>query len=92
MARTSTHKDVEYAVGNARDEEQIFTSPESAAGFAVVVSMATGRAVDINVLISSRAGAHWYGGDDAAEQYDEDPDTSVFERIVVRAESTGRVP
>jgi hypothetical protein len=90
-ASRSRHKDVEFAVNDAGGRERIFKTADEAAGFAITVAMARGKDVNVDVLIHSKAGARWYGGDDAAEQYDEDPDASVSDRIVVRAESIGRV-
>jgi hypothetical protein len=90
MARR-THKDVDYAVDDASGREVIFKTADEAAGFAVSVALSGRSPVYIDVLIYSRAGAKFYGGDDAVEQYDEDPEASVSERIRIKAESEGRV-
>lgn len=91
--RRRTHKDVEFQVSPARSTDIIGTYKtfDEAAGVAVARSASTGEKVEINVLIYSKAGARWYGGDHALEEYDADPDASVHDRIVVKAESTGRV-
>jgi hypothetical protein len=86
------HKDVEFAVDDAGGKERIFKSFDEAAGFAVSIAASTGKKVDLDVLIFSAAGARAWGGDDAVEQYHDDPDASVFERIVISADDQGRVP
>jgi len=89
---TKKHKDVEYAVDDASGEQRIFDTADEAAGFAVAMAVSRGEEVNLDVLIYSKAGAKAYGGDDAVEQYEEDPEASVFERIVIEADSKGRVP
>lgn len=87
-----THKDVEYAVPSAgigRDGN--FKTFDEAAAHAVIIALTRGKA-DIDVLIWSKAGANFYGGDEAVEQYNEDPEASVFERFEVRVNAVGRVP
>ncbi len=91
MART--HKDVEYAVDDASGHERIFKTPDEAAAFAVSLAMSDGRVHNLDVLVFSREGARWYrGSSDGEEEYDDDPEASVFERIEIRANSVGRVP
>ncbi len=85
MARK--HKDVEFQIGQA-----VARTFEEAAALAMSQSLAHGRPVVVDVVVWSKAGARWYGGDDAVAQYKEDPEASVFERIVVQAQSQGRVP
>lgn len=92
MARTKTHKDVEYAVSDASGRERIFRTFDEAAGFAVSLALSDGRPHYIDVLIYSEKGAEWYGGSEATDEYREDPEASVFERIEVRTTSLGRVP
>ena len=91
MARPQTHKDVEYAVDDASGRQRTFKSSNEAAGFAISLAMSHGRSVNLDVLVHSPAGARWYRGPDGVTEYEEDPDASVFDRIVVSAESTGRV-
>jgi hypothetical protein len=91
MARAKTHSDVEYAVDDPNGQERIFKSFDEAAGFALGMAISRGESV-IDVLIWSKAGARWYGGEDAVEQYNEDPDASVFERFEIRVNAVGRVP
>lgn len=85
MART--HRDVEYHVG-----DQVFRSYDAAAGHAVTTALANGARIAIDVVVWSRSGARAVFGDDGVERYDEDPDASVFQRIVVTAADQGRVP
>jgi hypothetical protein len=91
MAR-KTHKDVEFAVDDASGQQHIFRTFDEAAGFAVALAVSDGRPHNIDVLVYSKAGARWWAGDEGAEEFEEDPEASVFERIVVRADSLGRVP
>lgn len=91
MARTKTHPDVEYSVEDGSGRERVFKTFDEAAGFALGMAMARGEA-DLDVLIWSEKGAEWYGGDDAAEQYNEDPEASVFERYNITVNNAGRIP
>lgn len=86
-----THKDVDFAVDDASDKERIFKHFDEAAGFAVAVAATGKENVCIDVLIHSKSGARFYGGDDAVEQYNEDPEASVFERLEIRVNPVGRV-
>ena len=86
-----THKDIEYAVDDFSGKERIFKTFDEAAGFAVAVAASGKEDVSIDVLIYSKAAARAYGGDDFADEYAEDPDASVSDRIVITAESVGKV-
>lgn len=86
-----THKDVEYAVNDASDRQRIFKTVDEAASFAVSIAISRGRPVNLDVLAWSKAGAFFLYGDEGAEQYEEDPDASVFERIEIKANSLGRI-
>jgi hypothetical protein len=92
MARKKSHKAVDFAVDDASGNERIFKTFDEAAGFATSLSASTGAPWNVDVLVWDEGGADWYGGDDAVEMYLEDPEASVFERIVIRADSAGRVP
>lgn len=89
MARSKRHKHVEFSVDDFSGHERIFKTFDEAAGFAV--SIGTLRNVSIDVLIYSEAGARWWGGDDAVEQYREDPEASVSDRIEISVNHIGRV-
>ena len=84
-------KDLDFAVDDAGGNERIFKTFDAACGFAVGLAASDGRPHQVNVLAYSRAGARAFAGDEGARQYDEDPDASVFERIVVTADARGRV-
>ncbi len=92
MARRKTHPQVEFSVDDSSGHERIFKTFDEAAGFAVSIAASDGRPHDIDVLVYSSRGADWYGGDWAVEQYEDDPDASVFDRIKVRADTQGRIP
>ena len=85
------HPDLEFTV---RRDDQTFYYKESGAAAAAAIAIAIGRpdnSVTIDVLTHSREAALAFGGSSAAEHYDEDPDASVFERIIVSATSLGSV-
>jgi len=88
----ATHADVEFAVDDASGEERIFQTFDEAAGFAAGLALSTGRRIELDVLVMSRAGAEWWGGSDGGDDYDDDPEASVFERLVLDVTSQGRVP
>ena len=83
------NKDVEFAI-DVNGKEHIFDTFNEAAGFALQVAI-SGNDVDLDVLVYSEAGAKWIGGDDAVEQYREDPEASVFNRYRIRVSDQGRV-
>jgi hypothetical protein len=86
-----THPQVEFAINDASGRERIFKTWDEAAGFALSLAC-SGRTVNLDVLIWGESGARFWGGDDAVEQYREDPEASVFERIEIKADPMGRVP
>ena len=91
-----THKDVEFAIDKPKGyatppNEFIYKTFAEAAAQAISLASSHGEEVNIDVLAWSEAGARWWGGDYAVEQYREDPEASIFERIVVRAENVGRI-
>lgn len=89
MARS--HKHVDFEVTDLSGNPHRFRTFDEAAGFAVSVSASFGGSVYIDVVVWSKAGARFYAGDDGVEEYEEDPEASVFDRLVVRADSQGRV-
>ena len=89
MARR--HKDIEFSVEDASGHERIFHTWDEACGFAVVLAVSDGEPHNVDVLIYSEAGARAWGGDDAVEQYRDDPDASVSQRIEIRADDQGRI-
>jgi hypothetical protein len=91
MSMATTHKDLEFHVDRPDGTTAVYKTANEAAGLAIAIAMSRGEPVHIDVVCWSLGAAHVYGGDDAATRYREDPDASVFERIVVRAESLGRI-
>lgn len=88
-----THKDVEFAVDDSRGhDEHIFKTFDEAVVFAAGQALTTGVRTELDVLVHSREGAVWWAGSDGGEQYDEDPEASVFDRLVIKITSQGRVP
>jgi len=88
MARRRSHKDVEFAVNTASGGQRTFRTFDEAAGFAVGLAVNKGSSVAVDVLVHSAAGARWWG---IEEQYREDPDASVSDRIEITANHVGRV-
>jgi hypothetical protein len=86
-----SHRDVEFAIDDESGDERIFRSFDEAAGFAVGLAVSTGKRIHLDVLVYSRDGAGWWGGEDGEHTYDDDPDASVFERLVIEARSDGAV-
>ena len=64
---------------------------DKAASAAVSIACSSGQPVSIDVLAYSRTAAQRWSGIEGAEIYDEDPDASIHDRIVIRAESLGRI-
>lgn len=85
-----SHPDVEYAVDDVSGDEHVFKTFDEAASYALTMAASTGES-HLDVLIWSEKGAEWYGGDDALDQYNEDPEASVFERFEIKVNSVGRV-
>ena len=86
-------KDVEFHVEFAdrkNGESFYFDDFDKACGQAVGMA-ASGSPVHLDVLISSEAAARKWGGEDAVEEYREDPEASVSQRIVIKADDQGRV-
>lgn len=85
-----THKDLEFHIDCPDGSTRVHKTSEDAAAHAIALAI-SGREVTIDVVTWSEGAARAYGGDDAVEVYREDPEASVHDRIVVRAESLGRV-
>lgn len=85
-------KDVEFHVGpEGIHGAEIFKSFNEACKKAIILSISSGNKILVDVVIWSRAGAKAWGGETAVEIYNEDPEASVHERIVIKAESQGRI-
>jgi len=84
-------KDLEFHVDKPNGTTAVLASFDKACGLAAGISASNGQPVNVDVIVYSRAAARAWGGDTAVEVYVEDPDASVHERIVIRAESLGRI-
>lgn len=82
------HVEDEGKLGDAH----VFALFEDASSFAIARAVSHGKPVKLDVVIYSKAAARAWGGDDAVDVYEDDPEASVHERIIVRAESQGRIP
>ncbi len=87
--RSHSHPDVEYAVGTEKSE-RVHASFDEALTYAFSAALAAGS-VTLDVLVYSEEGAEAFGGDDAVEEYREDPDASVFRRFEISVNDAGRV-
>jgi len=83
---SEARRDVEFFVDDVHFETFV-----EAASFAVLRGLHCGQSV-LDVLVWSEEGARLFAGGDGVERYREDPEASVFERIVIKAESLGRIP
>lgn len=79
------HNDVEYAV-----DDNYYPSFEEASTAAMLKAVSCGEAI-VDVLVYSEEGARHFGGEDAVERYQEDPEASVFERLEIKVNNVGRV-
>jgi hypothetical protein len=84
------HKDVEYQIDCPNGKTETFKTFDQAASLAVSIA-ASGRPCNIDVLVYSKAGARFVAGDEGVEEYNEDPDASVFQRLVVSVDVQGRI-
>jgi len=91
MAKARKHKHLEFHVDRPAAKPFITNSFDEAAGMAISLAASNGRPVNLDVVCWDVAAARVWGGDEGVEQYREDPEASVFERIVVRADAQGRV-
>ena len=86
-----THKDLDFAVDDASNNQRVFKKFDDACGLAVALAASDGAEHNVDVLAWSVTAARIWGGDEAVDSYREDPEASVLERIAIRAESKGRV-
>lgn len=90
MAKKS-HPDVEFQVLDRTGKEVYLKTLDEAALHAFYDSLSTGKWTGIYVIVRSEAGARWYGGDAAIEQYRSDPEASVFEKLNLNVRSEGTI-
>lgn len=91
MAKRNSHPDVEFHALGPSGRDTYFKTFDEAAAFVVQQSLRGGGWSNLNVLIHSESGARWYGGEDGLDQYRSDPNASVFERIIIKANPEGTV-
>jgi hypothetical protein len=84
-------KDLEFHVDRPDGTTLVTKNFDDAASLAISIACSNGQPVNIDVLAYSRAAARAWDGEDGVESYNEDPDASIFDRIVIRAESLGRI-
>ena len=83
-------QEVEYIVATG-NSERVFGDFDEALSFAFAAALSVGKVI-IDVLVYSEEGAKAFGGDDAAAEYREDPEASVFRRVELTVNDMGRVP
>lgn len=84
--------DLEFHVSNERGQATtIFTNFDKAAGFALAKACSSGVEMQIDVVTWTKAAARAWGGDNAVEVYESDPEASVHERILIKAQALGRI-
>lgn len=86
----NTHKDVEFFT-TIFGKDHVYNKFSEAVAYAVTASTSTGHPIFVDVIVYSRAGARWWAGDYGVEEYENDPDGTIHERIEIRAESQGRI-
>jgi hypothetical protein len=87
--RGEGHPDLEYVV-EARGTERVYTSFDEALSYAFTVALAAGK-TNLDVLVYSEEGAEAFGGESAVEEYQDDPEASVFRRFEIEVRDVGRV-
>ncbi len=85
------HKDLEFQLEDAGGNTRTFKNFDEACGLAVSIAASNGKEVELNVLAWSKAAAKAWAGDYGVEVYEEDPEASVHERIVIKADAQGRI-
>lgn len=82
---------LEFCVDDCSGKQRTFDTFAEACAFAVGISASGRGPVNVDVLAYSEADAKAWQGDDGVQEYRADPDCSVFDRIVITAESLGRI-
>jgi hypothetical protein len=91
MRSKGRHKDVDFEV-SAGEKTQHTKDWSEAVLLAVAFSASRGgEEAVVDVVVHSKAGAKHWLGDDGVEQYEEDPEASVFQRVSIRAVDKGRI-
>lgn len=86
-------KDLEFHVSSEGGGHKTNVHKTFAKACADAVSQAasSGITMHIDVVAWSKAAARAWAGDHGVEVYEEDPEASVHERIVITADSQGRI-
>ena len=88
--RAKSHKDVEFHVPDTTGHTKVFKTWAEAVVFDVGVSL-SGRGTEVDVVVYSKAGARWFEGEYGVEQYNEDPEATVYKRVRITADDLGRI-
>lgn len=83
--------DLEFHVDLPSGEVNIYETVDDAAPDVLITALTRGECT-LDVVVFSKAGARAYGGDDAVDEYKEDPEASVFDRFEITVNNLGRVP
>jgi hypothetical protein len=86
-------KDLEFHVCKKGETkaEKILDDFDMACGYAVALATRSGEAIVIDVVTWSKLAARAWNGEEGVAIYEEDPESSVHERIVMRATTEGPV-
>jgi len=87
---SKTHKDLEFQV-EQNGKLHSYKNFEDACVTAVSISASTGKEVELNVITWSKAAARAWMGSHGVEVYEEDPEASIHEQLVIKATARGRV-
>ena len=79
---------IEFAVDDCAGREHIFKTFDAAAGFAIAVGASRGETVAIDVLCYDEESADAFG---CGDEYREDPEASVTQRIEIKVNVFGRI-
>lgn len=90
MPRKSSDLEFHVSTDHSTDTE-IFTNFAKASAKAIQVAISHGVTMHIDVVTWTKAAARKWAGDYGVEVFNEDPEASVYERIVIKAHSDGRV-
>jgi hypothetical protein len=84
-------RDLEFHVNRPNGKTYVGSVFGDATALAITIAVNTQKPVHIDVCAFSESAAREWTGEQGADSYNEDPEASVFDRIVIIAESVGRV-
>jgi hypothetical protein len=79
----------EFHITLLNGETKVLTDFDKAIVLAFSVAISGGQSCFIDVICYSEEDAEAWGGNEAVERYQSDPDASVFERIEIKANYLG---